>query len=104
MLQNPGTLNAALNVAYYNYRYQFERYSEMYGKWIPYDDVDQSKKLSFKDWLNTPQTMYRGDYNQKSVKSDIFSAFTPDKRMAEKFYNESAGGKMTEIQINLEAY
>ena len=88
VLGNPGTLNSALNIAYNNYRWQFERYSELYGKWIPHDGVDQSKKLSFKDWLITPQTMYRGTHGQKTVASDIFSSYTPDKSMASRFGTE----------------
>lgn len=99
IFSTPGGLNATLNVAYNNYRYQFERYSEVYGKWIPHEWADQSKKLSFNDWLKTPQTLYRGDYGQKTVKDDIFSSYTPNKEMAEKFLNEGAGGKLTETQI-----
>lgn len=99
ILSRPGGLNATLNVAYNNYRYQFERYSEVYEKWIPHEWVDQSKKLSFNDWLKTPQTFYRGDHGQTSVQSDVFSAYTPNKEMAEKFFNEGAGGKLTETQI-----
>ena len=99
VLSTKGGLNAALNVAYHNYRYQFERYSEVYGKWIPHEGVDQSKKLSFNDWLKTPQTMYRGDCGQKSVGSDVFASFTSDKKIAEKFLNEGAGGKLSEIQV-----
>ena len=42
----------------------------------------------------TPITMYRGEYGQKQVASDIFSAYTPDRKIAEKF-----GDKITEIKI-----
>lgn len=99
VLANPGTLNAAMNMAYYNYRYNFERYSEYEGKWIPHEGVDQSKKLSFKAWLNTPQTMYRGHRGQQTVKSDIFSSYTPDKKMAEKFMGYDGKGKLETISI-----
>ena len=80
---NSGTLNAALNLAYYNYQWGFGRYSELYGKWIWNDE--SKKPLSFKEWLNTPMTMYRGTHGQKTVDSDVFSSYTPDRRMAEKF-------------------
>ena len=87
ILANPGTLNAGLNIAYYNYRYQFEWYSDIKQQWIPHEGVDQSKKLSFQQWLKTPQTLFRGDYGQSAIESDVFSAYTPDKRIAEKFLN-----------------
>jgi hypothetical protein len=99
LMGNPGTLNSALNMSYYNYRQQFERWSDIYGKWVPHEGVDQSKKLSFQQWLKTPQKMYRGDYGQKTTGSDLFISYTPNKKIAEKFYNASAGGKMTEIEI-----
>lgn len=99
VLANPGTLNAGLNVAYYNYRYQFEWYSEYEQKWKPLEGKDQSKKLSFQQWLNTPQVLYRGDYGQKAIGADVFSAYTPDRRIAEKFLNTSEGGKISEIKI-----
>ena len=99
ILSNPGTLNAGFAIGYYNYRYQFERFSEIEQKWILHEGVDQSKKLSFKDWLITPQTMYRGTHGQSTYDKDVFSAYTPNKRTAEKFLNESAGGKLETIQI-----
>lgn len=67
LLSNPETLNAAYNIAYYNYKYSTD------------------KPLSFKEWLVTPQTMYRGTSGQQNIRSDIFSAWTPDKKVAEDF-------------------
>ena len=99
VLTNPGTLNAALNIAYHNYRYQFERYSEYQGKWVPYEGVDQSQKLSFKEWLRTPQKLFRGHIGQKTVKSDIFSAYTPDRKIAEKFMGYEGKGKLEELSV-----
>lgn len=99
IFDNHETLNAGMNIAYYMYRYNFERYSTINGKWVPWSGVDQSKKLSFKDWLVTPQTMYRGTHGQSAVDSDIFLSYTPDRKMAESFLNESAGGKLETIQI-----
>lgn len=67
LLSNPETLNAAYNIAYHNYKYSTD------------------KPLPFKKWLITPQTMYRGTSGQTDVQSDVFSAWTPDKKIAENF-------------------
>lgn len=99
ILTNKGTLNAGLNMGYHNYRQQFEWYSEFQGKWIPHEGVDQSKKMSFNDWLHTPQKMYRGTYGQKTTDADIFSSYTPNRKVAEGFLNESSGGHLDEITI-----
>ena len=69
LLADPKTLNAAYNIAYENYKYSTD------------------KPLPFKEWLVTPQTMYRGTSGQTEYESDIFSAWTPDKRVAENFAN-----------------
>ena len=98
ILANPGTLNAGLAIGYYNYRYQFERFSEYENRWIPHEGVDQSKKLSFQQWLTTPQTMYRGTHGQQTYKSDVFSAYTPSRRVAEKFATGD-NAKIEEIQV-----
>lgn len=67
VMSNPGTLNAGLNIAYNNYK------------------NSTSNPASFDKWLRTPQTMYRGDRGQQTVGGDIFTSFTPDRRVAEKF-------------------
>lgn len=67
LLSNPETLNAAYNIAYHNYKYSTD------------------KPLPFKEWLVTPQTMYRGTSGQQNIRSDIFSAWTPDKKVAKDF-------------------
>lgn len=95
ILSKDGTLNAGLNIAYYNYRWQYERYSEFYGRWVPHEGVDQSTKLSFSEWLKTPQTMYRGTHGQNTVSSDVFLSYTPDKDMASRF-----GTDIDTIQIS----
>ena len=99
ILSNKGTLNAGWNIGYDNYRHQFERYSDWQGKWVPLEGVDQSKKLSFNDWLYKPQTMYRGTHGQKTVDSDIFSSYSPNRKIAESFLNENAGGVLEQISI-----
>ena len=79
IMENPGTLNAGWNIAYQNY-----------AQSLP----SSQKPMSFKEWANTPQTMYRGDRGQKTVKSDVFSSFTPNKSIAQKF-----GDHITTIKI-----
>ncbi len=86
ILQNPGTLNAGYAIGYYNYTM---------GQQI----VGNNKPMSFREWLTTPQTMYRGTHGQSTIKSDIFSAYTPNKAIAQKFLNESSGGKLETISI-----
>lgn len=76
VMSNPGTLNAGMNIAYNNYK----------------NSTDNPK--SFNQWLRTPQTMYRGDRGQRAVRGDIFTSFTPDRRIAEKF-----GSNITTRQI-----
>lgn len=86
MLNNKGTLNAALNIAYHNYKGQLEIEN------IKNDRKDKPK--SFQEWLVTPQTVYRGTSGQKLVKDDIFTSFTPSKKVAEDFAhgrNSAAG-------------
>lgn len=79
IMENPGTLNAGWNIAYQNY-----------AQSLP----SGQKPMSFEKWANTPQTMYRGDRGQKTVKSDVFSSFTPNRSIAEKF-----GDNITTIKI-----
>ena len=70
ILSNKGTLNAGLNIAYYNYK----------------NSNNNKNILSFNDWLNTPQTMYRGkNEKQKYIEDDVFISFTPNKKIAIKF-------------------
>lgn len=64
---NKGTLNAALNMAYYNYTFSTD------------------KPMSFDEWLVTPQTVYRGTSGQHLINADVFTSYTPDKRVAEGF-------------------
>ena len=80
ILQEHGVLNAGMNIAYYNY------VSDM--------KMQDKPALSFKKWLRTPQTLYRGDRGQKRVAGDVFASYTPDKRIAEKF-----GDNITQIRV-----
>ena len=77
VLSNSGTLNAGLNIAYDNYKNQMQ---------------DEGKKtLSFNKWLTTPQEIYRGTTGQGTVKSDIFTAYTPDITVAARFTKSNTG-------------
>lgn len=76
ILSNPGTLNAGMNIAYYNYK------------------QSTSSPMSFTKWVNTSQTMYRGERGQGTVKSDIFKSYTPDRSVAQEF-----GGSISSIRI-----
>lgn len=96
-LSNKGVVNAMLNVAYFNYRWQYERYSEYNKKWIPFPDVNQSGKLSFSEWVNKPITLYRGTRGQRTVKSDLFDSYSPDINIAKKFAGND--GKVESIKI-----
>lgn len=79
IMQNPGTMNAGWNIAYQNYVQS-----------LP----SGQKPASFNKWLNTPQTFYRGTRGQQTVKSDVFSAYTPNRKVAESF-----GSHITTIRI-----
>lgn len=85
ILTNPGTLNAGLNIAYYNY-----------VKTLGLKDSSLTP-MSFKQWLVTPQTMYRGEIGKSVVEGDKFMAYTPDKKIADKF----AGSKGTVHSIQV---
>lgn len=86
MFSNKGTLNAALNIAYHNYK----GYVELQNIRTHGDE----KPLSYKEWLTTPQTIYRGTSGQQTIQSDVFTSYTPDKKIAEDFAhgrNSAAG-------------
>ena len=78
IMANPGTLNAGLNIAYNNYK----------------NDMDNQGKtpMSFNKWLTTPQEVYRGTRGQKSVVSDVFTSYSPDKKVAAGFTLSDSGG------------
>ena len=79
IVKNPEMRNAALNLAYENYRHNTEN------------------PLSFEEFLVTPIKMYRGEKGQKHVEDDIFDAYTFDKKMADYF--AGSGGTVTEASI-----
>lgn len=68
--ENKGVINAGWNIAYQNY-----------VETLPAG----AKPQSFDKWLRTPQTLYRGTHGQKTVASDVFSAYTPNINIAKSF-------------------
>lgn len=79
VVKNPATRNAALNLAYENYR----------------NSTDNP--LPFEKFLATPIKMYRGEKGQKHVADDIFDAYTFDSKMARHFAGQN--GTVTEVEI-----
>lgn len=81
LFSDENELNIGMSIAYFHYRINHDEYSFLYDKWRT------NNAMSFKEWLDTPMTLYRGHRGQQSVKSDVFIAYTPDKKVAEKFGN-----------------
>lgn len=79
MLSSKEMRNAGLSLAYENYK----------------NCTDDP--MPFDRFLSTPVTMYRGGRGQKHTKDDVFSAYTFDRKIAEKFAGK--GGKITEAKI-----
>ena len=89
IMSNPGTLNAGLNIAYQNYKNDLE---------LKAIKGSTEKPMSFDKWVNTPQTVYRGDRGQGAIKSDIFMSFTPDKRIAAGFTLSDSGMAASKVK------
>ena len=68
IISDSDTRNAALNIMYQNY---IERNPCYEG--------------SFKEFVNTPVEMYRGGHGQQHTENDIFSSYSFDKKIADKF-------------------
>ena len=85
IMQNPGTLNAGLNVAYQNYKNAMQ--------------INGKTPQSFNKWVNTPQTLYRGERGQQAVKSDIFKSYTSNIDIAARF-TVSDSGAASHITVN----
>ena len=77
ILGNPEVLNAGWNIAYRNYL-------ETVG----------NQDVSFKDFMNTPITLYRGTRGQSETKNDEWTSFSLDRKIAESF-----GSSVEEIKI-----
>ena len=75
ILDNKELRNAGLNIAYHNYK-------------------ESGNDVSFDEFVNKEQKMYRGERGQQTIEADKFKSFTPDRKVAERFGNE-----VTEISI-----
>lgn len=74
IITNPEFRNAALNVAYENYK-QFKRAE---GK--------ENTVQNFDEWLTTPITIYRGEQKgQKHIEEDVFLSYSYDRKVAASF-------------------
>lgn len=80
--KDPDAINAGMNVAYHNYV-----------------NANPESPLPFDEWLNTPQKMYRGTHGQDAIDEDVFSAFTPDRKVAEKHAGKSGNARIEEIEV-----
>lgn len=83
VIKNPEMRNAALNLAYENYR----------------NSVD--KPLSFEEFLVTPIKMYRGENGQRHLEDDVFDAYTFDRKIAEHFASKPGRGESKVIEIEV---
>ena len=79
VIATPESRAAALNVMYENYKFFHGE-----GK-------------SFEEFLTTPVKMYRGGQGQKHVAEDVFSSYSLDRKIAEKFAGKN--GTVYEAEI-----
>ena len=85
IMDDKGLLNAGWNIAYDHYKWEMK---------------SQGKTpLTFKSWLYTPQTMWRGHRGQKLINNDRFVAYSMRKSVAEKFAGSDGKGHIDEIKI-----
>lgn len=84
LARDPDAISAGMSIAYHNYADSLPR---------------GTAAMPFDEWLVTPQKMYRGTHGQELLDEDIFSAFTPDRRVAEKFAGASKDAHIEEITV-----
>lgn len=85
IMDDKGLLNAGWNVAYDHYKWEMK--------------AQGKAPLSFKKWLYTPQTYWRGHGGQKVINDDRFIAYTPNRSVAEKFASTHSNPHVDEIKI-----
>lgn len=78
ILNEPDVRNAAINIMYENYK------------------EHDNESVSFEEWLDTPVKMYRGARGTEHISGDVFSAYTFDRKIAERF---SVNGDVYEAHI-----
>ena len=82
VLSSPKARSAALNMMYQNYIAS---------------GAAGDKPISFQEFLATPIEMFRGGHGQTHTEDDIFSAYSFDRKIAEKF--AGTGGKVYSAKI-----
>ena len=85
VVSNHKLRNVAMNIAWHNYN------SEMKNQ--------GKKEVSFDTFLNKPVKLYRGTQGQKLIDSDVFSSYSFDKKIAEKFAGKY--GKVNSITVKM---
>ena len=83
VIKNPEMRNAALNMAYENYKNNVE------------------SPVPFEEFLVTPIKMYRGENGQRHLEDDVFDAYTFDRKMAEHFASKPGKGESKVIEIEV---
>ena len=73
ILSRPDVLNAGLNIAYDNYKWDCK--------------AKHTSPMPFNTWLYTPQVMYRGEVGSTTEPLDVFYSYSPDPGVASKFGN-----------------
>ena len=63
--------------------------------WQIYKDTTK-KNISLKDFLNTKITLYRGEIENNPIESDVFTSYTTNRSIAEKFAH---GTKLKQIKM-----
>ena len=81
MVSSPEMRNAGLSLAYENYK------------------NNTKDPLPFEEFLYTPIKMYRGGHGQNHTEDDVFSAYTFDRKTAERFAGQSDDATVTEAEI-----
>lgn len=90
IMSNPEVLNAGWNVAYMHYKWQVEENNRNGGN---------QKTLSFRQWLRTPQTYYRGSTSDRMVSSDRWVSYTNRQSIANRFATQAEGARVSYMKI-----
>ena len=85
LMSTPNLLNAGWNVMYDHYKWQMRE--------------EGKTPLSFKRWLKTPMTFYRGHTGQSSLKEDYWKSYSYRRSIAEKFAGRSENAQVDEMKI-----
>lgn len=81
ILGDPEVLNAGWNIAYTDFMHT----------------VGEGSEATFEQFMYTPMSMFRGTSGQTEIAADVWSSFSMDRTIAEKF--AGVAGKVEEIMI-----